>query len=122
VTVPPHPADPATTGGTTTSGFPFRKQKRHKGNAVANTDSNGATTTPQTGPVTTGVEQSSCDADGDGVTDAGASSSCSSAPATSGGLVEGSLEPAQPPVSPRKKRAAPRDKSKSTAKSAQKKR
>jgi RNA polymerase sigma factor (sigma-70 family) len=105
VTVPPHPADQATTGGTTTSTFPLKKHKRHKGNAIANTDSKGTSTTPQTGPVVTGVEPSSCDADGDGVTDTGAPSSCSSAPATSGGLVEGSMEPGQPSVSPKKKSA-----------------
>jgi RNA polymerase sigma factor (sigma-70 family) len=104
VTVPPTSSDPAATGGTTTSGFPFGKRKRHKGNAVANTDSKGATPAPQTGPVTTGVEPStSCDADGDGITDTGAPSTCSSGSTGSTGLVEGSLEPAQPPVSPRKK-------------------
>ncbi|HKH40630.1 MAG TPA: sigma-70 family RNA polymerase sigma factor [Solirubrobacterales bacterium] len=104
VTVPPPSTDPAATGGTTTSGFPFGKHKRHKGNAVANTDSKGTTPAAQTGPVTTGVEPStSCDTDGDGVTDTGAPSTCSSGSTGSTGLVEGSLEPAQPAVSPRKK-------------------
>jgi RNA polymerase sigma factor (sigma-70 family) len=103
VTVPPLPADEATTGGTT-SHFPIGKHKHRKG-AVANSDSNGTTTAPQTAPVATGVEPSAtCDADGDGVTDPGAPSSCTSgSAATSDGLVEGSMKPAQPSVSPRKK-------------------
>jgi hypothetical protein len=105
--VPPQTTDPATTGAST-SNFPIGKHRKHKGTAVANTDSKGATTTtPQTGPVVTGVEpSSSCDADGDGVPDAGAPS-CSTgspAPTTQGdGLVTGSLEPAQPSTGSAKK-------------------
>jgi RNA polymerase sigma factor (sigma-70 family) len=108
VTVPPQATDPATTGAST-SNFPIGKHRKHKGSAVANTDSKGATTTtPQTGPVVTGVEpSSSCDADGDGVPDAGAPSCSTDAPAptTQGdGLVTGSLEPAQPAARSPKKR------------------
>ena len=68
----------ATTGGTATSVLPLgNKRKRHKGNSIANTDSKGPSTTPQTAPVVTGVEPSStCDADGDGVADPGAPSTC----------------------------------------------
>jgi RNA polymerase sigma factor (sigma-70 family) len=87
VTVPPQSGEEATTGGTATGVLPLgNKRKRHKGNNIANTDSKGTSTTPQTGPVTTGVEPSStCDANGDGVVDPGAPASCtpgSTAPTT----------------------------------------
>jgi RNA polymerase sigma factor (sigma-70 family) len=84
VTVPPQPADEvatAATGGTASTTAPWTgKHKRRKGGALANTDSKGTASIPQTGPVTTGVEPSttSCDADGDGVIDPGAPTTCSS--------------------------------------------
>jgi hypothetical protein len=121
VTVPPQTDQDASTGGTTTSGYPFAKHKRHKGNAVANTDSKGSATTSPTAPVVTGVEPSTstCDTDGDGVTDPGAPSDCSSGSSSSStNLVEGSMQPAQPVASPKKKSAG---KAKS-ARSASKKR
>ncbi|HEX6587084.1 MAG TPA: hypothetical protein VF052_10050, partial [Solirubrobacterales bacterium] len=119
VTVPPQPTDPATTpetGGATP--LPGRTGKRKRRKPIANTDSH-APTAPQTGPVTTGVEPaSSCDADGDGAPDAGAT--CSGDSAVTTGLEEGTVEPA-PYVAPPKTRPA---KKKSTAKkrSARKKR
>ncbi len=78
VTVPPQPSEAATTGGTATSVLPLGdKRKRHMGNSIANTDSKGPSTTPQTAPVVTGVEPSStCDANGDGVADPGAPTTC----------------------------------------------
>jgi RNA polymerase sigma factor (sigma-70 family) len=78
VTVPPQSTQEATTGGTATSVLPLGKRKRHKGNSIANTDSKGTSTTPQTAPVTTGVEPSAtCDANADGAVDPGAPSTCS---------------------------------------------
>ena len=80
VTVPPETSDPAATTGGTASTLPIigNKRRRHKGNNIANTDSKGTSTVPQTGPVTTGVEPSStCDTNGDGVVDPGASADCS---------------------------------------------
>jgi RNA polymerase sigma factor (sigma-70 family) len=104
VTVPPQPADPAAattpaTGGTTaaTTG----RHRRHHKNAVANSDPS-ATSPSQSGPVTTGVEPATCDADGDGVTDAGAPSSCTSPPppppapsgtTTGSGIKSGGIKP-----------------------------
>jgi RNA polymerase sigma factor (sigma-70 family) len=85
VTVPPETSDPATTGGTA-SALPIigNKRKRHKGNSIANTDSKGTSTTPQTAPVVTGVEPSStCDTNGDGAADPGAPSTCTTG--TTGG-------------------------------------
>jgi RNA polymerase sigma factor (sigma-70 family) len=77
VTVPPETSQPETTGGTASSALSLGKRKRHKGHGLANTDSKGTTTIPQTGPVTTGVEPATtCDANGDGVTDPGAPASC----------------------------------------------
>ena len=78
MTVPPQPSEAATTGGTATSVLPLgNKRKRHKGDSIANTDSKGPSTTPQTAPVVTGVEPSStCDANGDGVADPGAPTTC----------------------------------------------
>jgi RNA polymerase sigma factor (sigma-70 family) len=79
VTVPNQPAEDGTaTGGTASSTLQLGKRRRHKGNNIANTDSKATTTTPQTGPVTTGVEPSTtpCDANGDGVTDPGAPTTC----------------------------------------------
>jgi hypothetical protein len=105
VTVPPQSDEGATTSRTT-SNFPIGKHRKHKGNAVANTDSRGTSTTPQTAPVVTGVEPGTCDADGDGVVDTGAPSSCSTGTtgttSTGDGLVEGSLQPAQPAATPRR--------------------
>ncbi|HEY6770870.1 MAG TPA: hypothetical protein VI035_00305, partial [Solirubrobacterales bacterium] len=115
VTVPPQSGEEATTGGTATSVLPLgNKRKRHKGNNIANTDSKGTSTTPQTGPVTTGVEQSStCDANGDGVTDPGAPATCtpgSTTPTT--GEEESSSSPAAAVYSVQlKKRSSSRSKS-----------
>ncbi len=82
VTVPPQPTDPAAAAGAqtggTTAAVTTGKHHHHK-NAVANSDSQ-PNTPAQTGPVTTGVEPATCDADGDGVTDAGAPSSCTAPP------------------------------------------
>jgi len=62
--------------------------------------------------VTTGVEPATCDADGDGVTDPGAPSSCSSPAAPSDTGATGSIEQggiAPLPYSARKKhKAAPK--------------
>jgi RNA polymerase sigma factor (sigma-70 family) len=121
VTVPPESTDPATTGGTATSVLPLgNKRKRHKGSNIANTDSKAPSTTPQTGPVTTGVETSttSCDANGDGVTDPGAPTTCSTGSTGATGVDQTSPPPAvvysQPP---KKQRSRARGKSKSTTKS-----
>jgi len=102
VTVPPQSTDPATTGGTATSAVPLgNKRKRHKGSNIANTDSKAPSTTPQTGPVTTGVEPSTagCDADGDGVTDPGAPTSCSTGSTGSTGTTDttGTVDQTTPP-------------------------
>jgi hypothetical protein len=126
VTVPPQPADEATTGGTTASTILGNKRRRHKGSNIANTDSKGTTTTPQTGPVTTGVEPSStCDADGDGVTDPGAPSTCSSGSTTTTPTDQTSPQPAtvySEPVKKKKPHATTRGKSKPTGKPTPKKR
>src|SRR5262249_11717646 len=86
---------------------------RHK-NAIANSDSQPKAPV-QTGPVTTGVEPSTCDADGDGVIDPGAPSSCGAGTGTvSTGVEQGSVAPLPySATAPRKHRAAPRS---STAK------
>jgi hypothetical protein len=97
VTVAPEPADPATTsqatsgttavtGKTTVGG----KRKHHK-SALANSDSQ-TKASAQTSPVTTGVEPT-CDADGDGVTDPGAPTSCSSGSSVSTGVEQGEAAP-----------------------------
>ena len=106
VTVPPQPTDPAAatgaqTGGTTATATTGRHRRHHK-NAIANSDPNSTSPT-QSGPVTTGVEPSTCDADGDGVADAGAPSSCTSPPpppppapidtGASGSIQNGSVKP-----------------------------
>jgi RNA polymerase sigma factor (sigma-70 family) len=99
VTVPPaHEAD----APGATAPFPVTKHKRHKSPVTANTDQ--GTSTSQTGPLTTTVEPSTsptnCDADGDGVTDAGAPSDCttgtvSPSPDTPGsGVQDAGLAPA----------------------------
>jgi RNA polymerase sigma factor (sigma-70 family) len=116
VTVPPQSTDAATTGGTATSAVPpGSKHKRHKGSNIANTDSKAPTTTPQTGPVTTGVEPSasSCDADGDGATDPGAPSSCSTGTTgstetagTTGTVDQSTPPPTEYSVQLKKKRSA----------------
>jgi RNA polymerase sigma factor (sigma-70 family) len=108
VTVPPQPAEPSitdpATGGTTpalTGKTTTGKHKRHKG-AYANSDPR--TGTVQSGPVTTGVEPAaSCDANGDGVTDPGAPSTCSSSSngTVSTGVQQGSTAPV-PYSAPRK--------------------
>jgi RNA polymerase sigma factor (sigma-70 family) len=80
VTVPPQPIDPAAAAGATTPTTLPGKHRRHKQQVTANTDQ--STGTSQTGPVTTAVEPSTstatvnCDADGDGLTDPGAPTSC----------------------------------------------
>lgn len=119
VTVPPQPADPATatgaqTGGTTAA-TTTGKHRHHK-NAVANSDSQPKTPA-QTGPVTTGVEPATCDADGDGVTDAGAPSSCTSPPppppaptdtGASGAIQSGSVKPLSYSTPKKQRKPAPR--------------
>jgi RNA polymerase sigma factor (sigma-70 family) len=112
VTVPP--TDPAATPGAQTGGTTAAtttgKHKHHK-NAVANSDSQ-PNSPAQTGPVTTGVEPATCDADGDGVTDAGAPSSCSSSPAptstgttgATGAIASGTVKPLS--AAPKKHKAA----------------
>jgi RNA polymerase sigma factor (sigma-70 family) len=101
VTVPPQPADQASTGGTGSTTATKGKHKRHKASTLANTDSRGASGIEQSGPVTTGVEPSttSCDADGDGVTDPGAPSTCSSGGTTSTTAVEPAATDSQPATS-----------------------
>ena len=106
VTVPPQPTDPAAatgaqTGGTTAAATTGKRHRHHK-NAIANSDPNSSSP-PQSGPVTTGVEPATCDADVDGVTDAGAPSSCTSPPppsqpapadtGASGAIQSGSVKP-----------------------------
>jgi RNA polymerase sigma factor (sigma-70 family) len=105
VTVPPQTSDQATTGGTATTVPVATKRKRHKGSNLANTDSKGTTTTPQSGPVTTGVEPSTtCDADADGVTDPGAPTSCTSGGTTTTTAVEpASVAPAATYTPPKRK-------------------
>jgi RNA polymerase sigma factor (sigma-70 family) len=112
VTVPPQPSDPAATTGATTGGTVAAttgKHKHHK-NAVANSDPQPSSPA-QSGPVTTGVEPATCDANGDGVTDAGAPRSCtSSSPAptntgASGAIEQGGIRPLSAPP---KKHKAPR--------------
>jgi hypothetical protein len=119
VTVPPQPTDPAaatgaTTGGTTAATTTGR-HKHHK-NAVANSDSQPKSPA-QTGPVTTGVEPATCDADGDGVVDAGAPSSCTTPPAptttssdpdATGVIGQGAVKP--PAHNTRKHKSAPKKK------------
>jgi hypothetical protein len=79
---------------------------------VANSDSQPQSQVPaQTGPVTTGVEPSAtCDADGDGVTDPGAPSTCTTT-ATPGtvdtGVQQGTVAPV-PYSAPKKQKAAPK--------------
>ncbi|MGA8926189.1 MAG: hypothetical protein WB462_08200, partial [Solirubrobacterales bacterium] len=117
VTVPPQTTDPTAstgsqTGGTTASAT--GKHKRHK-HAVANSDSQ-PTAPAQTGPVTTGVEPSTCDANGDGIDDPGAPSGC----VPSGGTVSTGVQPgevtATPYSAPKKRKAAPKSSSKSSPK------
>ena len=123
VTVPPESSEPATTGGTASTLPLVGKRKRHKGNNIANTDSKPTTTTSPTAPVTTGVEPSAsgCDAKGDGATDPGAPSTCTTG--TTGSTGSSGVDQTTPPPAtvysaPRKKsRSATRGKSKSTAKS-----
>jgi RNA polymerase sigma factor (sigma-70 family) len=113
VTVPPQSGEAAATGGTATGVLPLgNKRRRHKGNNIANTDSKGTSTTPQTGPVTTGVEPSStCDANADGVTDPGAPASCT--PGSTAPTTTTESPPATVPVYsvPQKKRSHSRSKS-----------
>jgi hypothetical protein len=58
--------------------------------------------------VTTGVEPGTCDADGDGVTDTGAPSSCGSDGTVSAGIEQGNVAPL--PYAAPKKKAAPKRK------------
>ncbi|HEX3294715.1 MAG TPA: hypothetical protein VHR38_13360, partial [Solirubrobacterales bacterium] len=84
---------------------------------IANTDSKNTTTTTQTGPVTTGVEPSTagCDADGDGVPDPGAPSTCSAGSTGTTGVDQSAPPPATVYSIQRKKhRSTTRGKSKST--------
>src|SRR4051812_17818896 len=115
VTVSPEPADPAATTGAQSGGTATTtpKHKHHK-NAVANSDPQ-PTSPAQTGPVTTGVEPGTCDADGDGAADAGAPSGCTTSPPPSdtstgatGSIEQGSVRP--PSYSAPKKHKAPRKK------------
>ena len=123
VTVPPESSqsEPANSGGATASALPTGKRKRHRTNtnSLANTDSKGTTTATQTGPVTTGVEPSTtCDADGDGVTDPGAPTTCSPSTAGSTGVEPTTTAPAAPvtlqPTTTGKLRKKSRGKSKSS--------
>ncbi len=124
VTVSPQPTDPTTatsaqTGGTTAAATTGHRHRHHK-KAIANSDPNA--TSPQSGPVTTGVEPSTpasptCDADGDGVADAGAPSSCTTPPppppaapidtGASGSIQDGAVKPLAYSV-PKKHKPAPR--------------
>ena len=123
VTVPPQPTDPAAatgaqTGGTTAAAATGKRHRHHK-NAIANSDPNSSSPA-QSGPVTTGVEPATCDADGDGVTDAGAPSSCTAPPpppptapadtGASGAIQSGSVKPLS--YSAHKKQRSPRRKKK----------
>jgi hypothetical protein len=122
VTVPPGSSESETTGGTASSLLPLGKHRRHRGNNIANTDSNkGPSTTPQTGPVTTGVEPSTnlCDTDGDGANDPGTTCTTGATGATGAtGVDQSAPAPATIYSAPRKKHRAPsRSKSKSTSKS-----
>src|SRR4051812_15961382 len=109
VTVAPQPADAAATDAqtsATTPTLPAGKHHRHK-NAVANSDSQPSSPA-QTGPVTTGVEPASCDADGDGVTDPGAPSNCtptSTPTGATGSIDSGAVKPLSS-TPPKKHRAA----------------
>ena len=122
VTVPPQPTDPAAatgaqTGGTTAVATTGHHHRHHK-NAIANSDPN-ATSPTQSGPVTTGVEPATCDADGDGVADAGAPSSCTTPPpappattpdtGASGSIQSGAVKPLAYSA-PKKHSAAPKKK------------
>ena len=116
VTVSPQPTDPAAatgaqTGGATPVATTGRHHRHHK-NAIANSDPN-ATSPTQSGPVTTGVEPATCDADGDGVADAGAPSNCTSPPppaptdtGASGSIQDGAIKPLAYSA-PKKHRPAP---------------
>jgi RNA polymerase sigma factor (sigma-70 family) len=111
VTVPPVPTEQATdaaTGGTAPT--VLGKHKQHKPPVTANTDQ--GTSTQQTAPVTTGVEPSTttCDSDGDGVTDTGAPAECTtSAPVTTG------VEQAETGIAPATYSAPPKAAPKKTA-------
>jgi len=114
VTVAPQPADPTATDSATTGGAvpaltgkATGRHKRHKG-AFANSDSR-AGTAPQPAPLTTGVEPA-CDADGDGVTDPGAPTSCSSSGAVSTGVEQGTPAPVPYSAPPKHKKSAPKKK------------
>jgi len=74
---------------------------------VANTDSQPKSPV-QTGPVTTGVEPSTCDADGDGVADPGSPSGCGTSTGTVGTAVQqGTVSPTLYSA-PKQHKAAPR--------------
>jgi RNA polymerase sigma factor (sigma-70 family) len=121
VTVPPETSDPAATTGGTASALPIigNKRRRHKGNNIANTDSKGTSTVPQTGPVTTGVEPSStCDTDGNGVIDPGAPADCSPGSTPTTGTDQTTApSAAEYSVPLKKQRSKSTSKQKSTAKS-----
>jgi RNA polymerase sigma factor (sigma-70 family) len=113
VTVPPEPADQATAAEATAPPA-GTKHKRHKTPVTANTDQ--GTSTSQTGPITTAVEPStststsSCDANGDGVTDVGAPSTCTTDGTVTTGVEQPvTIAPASTTyVAPKKQQAAPK--------------
>ncbi|MDX6605865.1 MAG: hypothetical protein QOD14_405 [Solirubrobacterales bacterium] len=113
VTVTPQPADPTATTGAQTGGTAATTtgKRKHHHHAIANTDSQ-PNPAAQSGPVTTGVEPSTtCDANGDGVTDPGAPSSCTTDGGTvTTGVEQGSVAPAPYSAPKKKHRAAPKKK------------
>ena len=122
VTVPPESSESETTGGTASSVLPLGgRHRRHRVNNIANTDSKGASTTPQTAPVTTGVEPSTnpCDTDGDGANDPGSACTTGATGAAGAtGVDQSAPAPATIYSAPRNKHRAPsRSKSKSKTKS-----
>jgi RNA polymerase sigma factor (sigma-70 family) len=113
VTVPPQPADQATATEATVP-LHATKHKRHKTPVTANTDQ--GTSTSQSGPITTAVEPStststsSCDANGDGVTDVGAPTTCTTDSTVTTGVEQpAAIAPATTTyVAPKKHKAAPK--------------
>ena len=109
VTVPPQTAEPTTAGSSATGGTTATATGRHRKhkNAVANSDSQ-PNSPAQTGPVTTGVEPSTCDADGDGVADPGSPSGCGTSDGTVGTAVQqGTVAPTLYSA-PKRHKAAPK--------------
>jgi RNA polymerase sigma factor (sigma-70 family) len=109
VTVPPQTTEPTAAGSSVTGGTTATATGRHRKhkNAVANSDSQPKSPV-QTGPVTTGVEPSTCDADGDGVADPGSPSGCGTSTGTVGTAVQqGTVSPTLYSA-PKQHKAAPR--------------